>query len=405
MPLLPASTGKRELWKNGLGSTLVVASDATTVGGDDWSWRLAIADIPSRCAFSNYVGIDRCIALLEGAGLAIERGDRRQDLPVVGSALAFAGEEEVVGDPTGDGVRDANLMLRRTHWRGEMQLVRSGAMPVDATLVVIHAANGAIEIASAHEPSIARIESGETLITHGAVEVRPLLGACAIICTMCPANSSLPSTSLVPLREALRVWAYIGVNSFGGPTAQIALMHRVIVDERKWLGEDRFLHALNFCMLLPGPEAMQLATYIGWLKSRTLGGLIAGCCFVLPGFLALLALSIAYTAWSDVTVVQGMLFGLKAAVLAIITHAILLCDEVAALRNNPKKFVADSCELNSMRQPTRLCGGRMQRKQPSNEERVILVECALCRSATSPEPPQRVNHHCRSMTWHQQRVE
>ncbi|MSR45435.1 MAG: hypothetical protein EXS15_08850, partial [Phycisphaerales bacterium] len=263
MPLLPASTGKREVWKNGLGSTLVVASDATTVGGDDWSWRLAIADIPSRCAFSNYVGIDRCIALLEGAGLAIERGDRRQDLPVVGSALAFTGEEEVVGDPTGDGVRDVNLMLRRTHWRGEMQLVRSGAMPVDATLVVIHAANGAIEIASAHEPSIARIESGETLITHGAVEVRPLATACAIICTMRRANSSLPSTSLVPLREALRVWAYIGVNSFGGPTAQIALMHRVIVDERKWLGEDRFLHALNFCMLLPGPEAMQLATYIG----------------------------------------------------------------------------------------------------------------------------------------------
>ena len=315
MPLLPASTLKREMWKNGLGSTLVVASDASAVDGETWTWRLAIADIPSRSPFSYFPGVDRCIALLEGAGLAIERGGRRQDLPAVGSALAFAGEEEVVGEPTGDGVRDVNLMLRRDHWQGEMQLVRAENARVCAACVIVHASNGALEVSSIAEPSITRIESDETLITHGAVEVRPLAMACAIICTMRPAA--------IPLAEAMRVWAYIGVNSFGGPTAQIAVMHRVLVDERRWITDERFLHALNYCMLLPGPEAMQLATYVGWLKHRTLGGLIAGILFVLPGFLSILALSIAYTSFYDITVVAGMLFGLRAAILAIVAHAMI----------------------------------------------------------------------------------
>ena len=96
------------------------------------------------------------------------------------------------------------------------------------------------------------------------------------------------------LREALAVWAKIGVLSFGGPAGQIALMHRVLVDEKKWVDEARFLHALNYCMLLPGPEAQQLATYIGWLMHRTLGGIMAGALFVLPGMVAIMALSYVY---------------------------------------------------------------------------------------------------------------
>ena len=98
----------------------------------------------------------------------------------------------------------------------------------------------------------------------------------------------------ISLRDAVRTWLKIGLLSFGGPVAQIAVMHRVIVDEKKWISEHRFLHALNFCMLLPGPEAMQLATYMGWLMHKRLGGWIAGMLFILPGALCMLALSVAY---------------------------------------------------------------------------------------------------------------
>ena len=110
--------------------------------------------------------------------------------------------------------------------------------------------------------------------------------------------------------------------SFGGPAGQIALMHRILVDEKKWIGEARFLHALNFCMLLPGPEAQQLATYIGWLLHRTKGGLIAGILFVLPGAVAIMALSLVYAAWGNVGPVAALFFGLKAAVLAIVFEAV-----------------------------------------------------------------------------------
>ena len=95
----------------------------------------------------------------------------------------------------------------------------------------------------------------------------------------------------IPLNEAPRVWARIAALSFGGPAGQIAVMHRILVEEKRWIGEERFLHALNYCMLLPGPEAQQLAIYIGWLLHKTKGGLIAGTLFVLPGFLAILGLS------------------------------------------------------------------------------------------------------------------
>jgi chromate transporter len=130
-------------------------------------------------------------------------------------------------------------------------------------------------------------------------------------------------TEHVTLRQATRVWAEVALNSFGGPAGQIAVMHRILVEERRWISERRFLHALNYCMLLPGPEAQQLATYVGWLMHGYRGGLVAGGLFVLPGFLAILALSLLYTAFADTTWLVGLLVGLKAAVLAIVLHAVV----------------------------------------------------------------------------------
>ena len=127
----------------------------------------------------------------------------------------------------------------------------------------------------------------------------------------------------VPFAEAFRVWLRVAALSFGGPAGQIAVMHRIIVDEKRWIGEHRFLHALNYCMLLPGPEAQQLAVYIGWLMHRTWGGLVAGVLFVLPGFLSILALSYIYAAYGSVGIVAGLFFGLKAAVLAVVVQAVI----------------------------------------------------------------------------------
>jgi len=123
--------------------------------------------------------------------------------------------------------------------------------------------------------------------------------------------------------EALRVWAKIGVLSFGGPAGQIALMHRVLVDEKRWIDEPRFLSALNFCMLLPGPEAMQLATYVGWRLHGLKGGLAAGLLFVLPGALVILALSMLYAGLGKLPLVQALFVGIQAAVLAIVIEALL----------------------------------------------------------------------------------
>src|ERR671921_1319323 len=127
----------------------------------------------------------------------------------------------------------------------------------------------------------------------------------------------------IGLVEATRVWARIALLSFGGPAGQIALMHRILVEEKKWIGENRFLHALNFCMLLPGPEAQQLAVYIGWLLHKTKGGLVAGTLFVLPGFVSIMVLSWIYAAFGRVGIVQALFFGLKAAVLAIVLEAVV----------------------------------------------------------------------------------
>jgi chromate transporter len=127
----------------------------------------------------------------------------------------------------------------------------------------------------------------------------------------------------IPFGEAVRVWARIAALSFGGPAGQIAVMHRILVEEKRWIGEARFLHALNYCMLLPGPEAQQLAVYVGWLLHRVPGGLVAGTLFVLPGFLAIMALSLVYATLGDIGLVRGLFFGLKAAVLAIVIEAVV----------------------------------------------------------------------------------
>ena len=126
----------------------------------------------------------------------------------------------------------------------------------------------------------------------------------------------------MPFGEALRVWLKIGCIGFGGPAGQIALMHRILVDEKKWVEEQRFLHALNFCVLLPGPEAQKLATYIGWLLHGTRGGLAAGILFVAPGALVILGLSLLYALGRGVPAVDGALFGIKAAVLVIVVEAL-----------------------------------------------------------------------------------
>jgi chromate transporter len=123
--------------------------------------------------------------------------------------------------------------------------------------------------------------------------------------------------------DAVRVWFKIGCLGFGGPAGQIALMHRMLVDEKKWVEESRYLHALNFCMLLPGPEAQKLATYVGWLLHGTRGGLAAGILFVLPGALVMLAVSLLYVLGRGVPVVEGALFGIKAAVLVIVVEALI----------------------------------------------------------------------------------
>jgi chromate transporter len=134
------------------------------------------------------------------------------------------------------------------------------------------------------------------------------------------------STASIPypsLREATPTWVRVALLSFGGPAGQIAVMHRIIVEEKRWVSEERFLHALNYCMLLPGPEAQQLATYIGWLMHRTLGGLVAGGLFIAPGIISIMVLSYIYALWGRVPVFTALFFGLKAAVLAIVIEAVV----------------------------------------------------------------------------------
>jgi len=136
------------------------------------------------------------------------------------------------------------------------------------------------------------------------------------------AHSESRPGNVIPLREATRAWFSISLQTFGGPAGQIAVMQHKLVDEKRWIGQRRFLHALNYCMLLPGPEAQQLAIYTGWLLNGTLGGLIAGILFVLPGMLALLGLTILYLAAGDTDLVIGLFAGLAPAVIAIVIQAV-----------------------------------------------------------------------------------
>jgi len=123
-------------------------------------------------------------------------------------------------------------------------------------------------------------------------------------------------------KELIKVWSHVAANSFGGPAGQIAVIHKLVVEDKKLISEERFLHALNFCMLLPGPEAQQLATYMGWLMSKSKGGLIAGGLFILPGFLSILILSYLYVLYNDLALVQGLFYGIKPAIIAIVLSAL-----------------------------------------------------------------------------------
>jgi chromate transporter len=143
----------------------------------------------------------------------------------------------------------------------------------------------------------------------------------------------------VSMREAFWVWARIAILSFGGPVGQIAVMHRILVEEKRWISESRFMHALNYCMLLPGPEAQQLATYVGWLMHKTRGGLIAGGLFIVPGIVSIMALSVVYALWGKVGFVSAAFFGLKAAVLAIVVEALVRISK-RALKNNIMRGLA-----------------------------------------------------------------
>src|SRR6516164_4072551 len=135
---------------------------------------------------------------------------------------------------------------------------------------------------------------------------------------------STEDTEVPPIptrREAFGYWLKLGLVSFGGPAGQIAIMHRDLVETKRWISEARFLHALNYCMVLPGPEAQQLATYIGWLMHRTWGGVVAGGLFVLPSLVVLIALSWIYVEFGQVPAILGVLYGIKPAVVAIVLHA------------------------------------------------------------------------------------
>lgn len=143
----------------------------------------------------------------------------------------------------------------------------------------------------------------------------------------------------ISTKEQFKLWSYVAAHSFGGPAGQIAVIHKLIVEDKKLISEERFLHALNFCMLLPGPEAQQLATYMGWLMNRWRGGLIAGGLFILPGFLSILLLSFLYVIYNDTLFVQGIFYGMKPAIIAIVVAALLRISK-KSLKNNLHRSIA-----------------------------------------------------------------
>lgn len=137
----------------------------------------------------------------------------------------------------------------------------------------------------------------------------------------------------VSFREQWKIWGRVALQSFGGPAGQIAVIHRIVVEEKKLISEERFLHALNFCMLLPGPEAQQLATYVGWLLGKWRGGLIAGGLFILPGFLSILGLSLLYVGYRELAIVEGLFYGVKPAIIAVVLSSLVRISQKALLKS------------------------------------------------------------------------
>jgi len=160
-----------------------------------------------------------------------------------------------------------------------------------------------------------------------------------------PADAELDRPSLI---ESFRVFLRIGLLSFGGPAAQIALMHRMIVNENRWLSEKQYMHALSFCMLLPGPEAMQLATYAGWRLHGTVGGLLAGLLFVLPGAAIVLVLGMLYVQFGDLSVMTALFMGIKAAVIVIVIQALVRVAKKALDRRSLGSSVFSALRLSKL---------------------------------------------------------
>ena len=180
--VLPPSSYRRVPWKNGLGSTLEIATDAAQPGGA-WSWRLSFAEVPARAPFSSFPGIDRHIAVLDGAGMTLERAGQRIRVPREGAAFAFAGEESIIGEPAGTGVRDANLMLDRSRWRGSLEIVRVASMReicIDSELSLIHLAEPADSAECALRDESFVLPAGSTLLCSGQARIRIVRGTLVV---------------------------------------------------------------------------------------------------------------------------------------------------------------------------------------------------------------------------------
>ncbi|MCH7565243.1 MAG: chromate transporter [Gemmatimonadetes bacterium] len=154
-------------------------------------------------------------------------------------------------------------------------------------------------------------------------------------------STPTPEVASVTLKEALPTWIRVALLSFGGPAGQIAVMHRLVVEEQEWVEEERFLHAMSFCMLLPGPEAQRLATYLGWLLHGARGGLVAGLLFIAPGFVSIFVLSVLYAEFREVSIVAGLFYGLKPAVMAVVAAALIRIGS-RALKRRGDKAIAGS---------------------------------------------------------------
>lgn len=181
--VLGPETSRTFPWKNGLGSTLELASDAASPGGD-WTWRLSIADVPAAAPFSEFPGVDRFLACLEGPGLRVERGGKPLLVPSEGEALAFVGEELVRGEPLGPGVRDVNLMLRRGRWRGSMTVVRGRPFTVEGYLVLVHAPAFSKALRVRAEGGFVEVPPGGTLIASGRAELAAAPSGAAVVCAL-----------------------------------------------------------------------------------------------------------------------------------------------------------------------------------------------------------------------------